>query len=197
MNNTTQQMIFDETSEQIIATAERLALQSGGEKLTVRMILQAMGGVSNRVFYNRFKNIDDVLSIVYQKVVLKLRESLTDNFDPKGDFFEQVINIVTTTLTMSYDVKMNFSHYVFETDSVSNENFEWWKSEITKLIEIGKSSGALSSRVDTGKMGYAIWCFIRGYNVDALSRGLPREEAVENFKYAFRILLEGMAVCKD
>ena len=193
MDITVQPLIFDETSEQIIATAERLALQSGGEKLTVRMILQAMGGVSNRVFYNRFKNIDDVLSIVYQKVILKMRSSVTDNFEPDGDFTEQVINIVTATLNISYDVKMNFSRYVFETDSVSNENYEWWKSEITKLIELGKSGGHINKSIDTSGMSYAIWCFIRGYNADALSRGIPREEAVENFKYAFRVLLEGMS----
>ena len=192
MKNEEPILINDETSELIIDTAERLAMQTGGEKLTVRMILRAMGGVSNRVFYNRFRNVDEVLITVYKRIALKMRESLTRNFDPSGDFFTQIIDVVATTLTMSYDIKMNLNRYVFDTDSVSNTNYEWWKTEISRLIELGKAEGHFRE-MDTEKMRYAIWCFIRGYNTDAISRGLPRDEAVENFRYSFRFLLEGMS----
>ena len=41
-------------------------------------------------------------------------------------------------------------------------------------------------------MSYAIWCYIRGYNADAVGRKLPLDIAVKNFKYAFGILLDGM-----
>ena len=186
-------MITDEISEQIIIVAEHLALSEGGEKLTVRRVLQEMGGVSNRVFYNRFKNIDEVLTVIYERIAVKLRESISEDFDPQGDFTEQVIAVVTNTLIMSYHLKMNFNHYIFETDSVTNANFKWWKTEISRLIELGKAKGQLSARVDTEKMSYAIWCFIRGYNADAISRGLPKEQATENFRYAFRVLLKGMS----
>ena len=186
-------MITDEISEQIINVAEHLALSEGGEKLTVRRVLQEMGGVSNRVFYNRFKNIDEVLTVIYERIAVKLRESISEDFDPQGDFTEQVIAVVTNTLIMSYHLKMNFNHYIFETDSVTNANFKWWKTEISRLIELGKAKGQLSARVDTEKMSYAIWCFIRGYNADAISRGLPKEQATENFRYAFRVLLKGMS----
>lgn len=185
-------MITDEISEQIIDTAEQLAITEGSEHLTVRRILQKMGGVSNRVFYNRFKNIDEVLNVIYERIALKLRESISDGFDPHGDFTEQVITVVTNTLIMSYDLKMNFNHYIFETDSSTNANFQWWKTEITRLIELGKARGQLSHTIDADKMSYAIWCFIRGYNADAIGRDLPREHAAENFRYAFRILLKGM-----
>lgn len=185
-------LIKDGISEQIINTAEQLVQRDGGEKLTVRKVLQAMGGVSNRVFYNRFKNIDEVLNVLYERISTKLRDSITESFDPNGNFVGQVINVVSNTLIMSYDLKMNFNHYIFETDSVSNVNYEWWKAEIGKLIELGKKQGCLGN-IDTQKMSYAIWCFIRGYNADALSRGIPRDTAVENFRYAFRILLTGMA----
>ena len=87
---------------------------------------------------------------------------------------------------------MNLNRYVFDTDSVSNTNYEWWKTEISRLIELGKAEGHFRE-MDTEKMSYAIWCFIRGYNTDAISRGLPRDEAVENFRYSFRFLLEGMS----
>lgn len=185
-----QKMILDEMSERIIAAAEQIAITSGAEAVTVRSVLQNLD-ITNRVFYNRFRNVEDVLNIVYERMILKIRESITNNFDPDGDFFEQVIDIVANTLVMSYDIKMNFSTFVFKSDSISHRNFEWWKAEIRKLIEFGKYGGHLKD-VDTDVMSYAIWCFIRGYNADAISRKIPKEEAVANFRYAFGILLDGM-----
>lgn len=183
-------LISDGMSQKIIETAEQLVLSSGPETLTVRRILQTLG-ITNRVFYNRFHNIAEVLDIVYRNTALKIRESVAAGFDPEGDFFAQVIDIVVNTLVMSYETKMNFYQYVFASDSVSPGNYEWWKGEIRKLIEFGKSRGHLRD-VDSDIMSYAIWCFIRGYNADALGRKLPRETAIRNFRYSFGILLDGM-----
>lgn len=184
------ELISDAMSREILEAAERLAMESGANSVTVRKILQALG-ITNRVFYNRFRNIDEVLRIVYENTVLKIRESIASKFDPEGDFFGQVIGIVANTLMMSYENKMNFSQYVFESDSVFTGNYEWWKHEIKKLIEFGKSHGHIKD-VDSDVMAYAIWCFIRGYNADAIGRKLPKDVAVENFKYSFGILLDGM-----
>ena len=183
-------LISDGMFQKIIETAEQLVLSSGPETLTVRRILQTLG-ITNRVFYNRFHNIAEVLDIVYRNTALKIRESVAAGFDPEGDFFAQVIDIVVNTLVMSYETKMNFYQYVFASDSVSPGNYEWWKGEIRKLIEFGKSRGHLRD-VDSDIMSYAIWCFIRGYNADALGRKLPRETAIRNFRYSFGVLLDGM-----
>lgn len=190
MEEKKQTMIFDDMTEQIIATTEKLALSAGAEKVTVRMILQELG-ITNRVFYNRFHNIDEVLTLVYEGMVLKIRQSILSSFDPDKDYFEQIIDIVANTLILSYHTKMNLNHYVFASDSLSDANYEWWKGEIRKLIEIGKARGYLED-VNSDIMSYAVWCFIRGYNADALGRKLPKEEAIQNFRYAFGILLDGM-----
>ena len=184
------ELICDEMTQTIIDTAELLVTSLGTENITVRKILQTLN-ITNRVFYNRFHNIDEVLDIVYENTVLKIRASIITGFDPEGDFCEQVIDIVANTLIMSYENKMNFNQYVFEADSVSQSNFDWWRSEIRKLIEFGKMKGILKN-VDSDIMSYSVWCFIRGYNADAVGRQLPKEEAVRNFKYSFRILLDGM-----
>ena len=183
-------MICDEMTKQIIATAEKLAASYGANSITVRMILEQLG-ITNRVFYNRFHNITEVLDIVYEKMVQKIREGISTRFDPGGDFFAQVTELVADTLVMSYEIKLNFNYYIFETDSVSNENYTWWKAEIKRIIEFGIRRGYLRE-LDTEAMSYAIWCFIRGYNADALGRKIPKEEAVVNFKYCFGILLDGM-----
>ena len=163
----------------------------GRDRVTVRKILQTMG-ITNRVFYNRFHNVDEVLCIVYESTAKKIRKSMASRIDPEGDFFEQVIAIVTNTLRLSYENKMQFNQYVFESDSTSGENYEWWKAEIIKLIELGKEMGVLKADVQSEVMSYAIWCFIRGYNADALGRGLDIEVATENFRYCFGVLLDGM-----
>ena len=190
MKEKEQVLIQDEMSDRIIDTARQITITQGTENINVRRILQTLG-ITNRVFYNRFHNIDEVLKIVYLDTVLKMRESIAENFDPEGDFFQQVTDIVAKTLVMSYDVKMNLNYYIFENDSISCQNYEWWKSEIARLIEFGKAKGVLKD-VETEKMSYAVWCFIRGYNADALGRKLPKEQAVEDFKYSFGILLDGM-----
>jgi AcrR family transcriptional regulator len=139
-NNTA--LISDEMSKRIVETAERIVMSVGAEKITVRMVLQDMG-ITNRVFYNRFHNINEVLNRVYESMVLKIRESITAKFDPEGDFFSQVVEIVANTLVMSYEYKMKFNQYVFESDSIQGDNFTWWKTEIAKLIDFGIEKGHL------------------------------------------------------
>lgn len=185
-----QELISDEMSQTIIDTAERIAMTEGVDKLNVRRILHELE-ITNRVFYNRFHNIDEVLNLVYENTVLKIRESITINFETDEDFFSQVIDTVANTLIMSYDNKMNLNQYVFENDSVTDSNYEWWKAQIKNLIEYGRSKGYLKD-IDSDAMSYAIWCFIRGYNADALGRKLPMQKAVDDFKYSFGILLDGM-----
>lgn len=188
--NKKESLICDEMTQKIIQTAERLAVEDGTENLNVRKILKTLD-ITNRVFYNRFHNIGEVLDIIYEKTVLKIRESMAIVFDRDRDFFEQVTEIVANTLIMSYDNKMNFNYYVFENDSTSRSNFEWWQNEIIKLIEYAKKEKLLKD-VDSYAVSYAIWCFCRGYNADAVGRKLPKEEAVKNFKYSFGFLLDGL-----
>ena len=188
--NKVEKLISDDMSLKIIETAEQLALNYGVNVLNVRKILQTLN-ITNRVFYNRFRNIEEVLEIVYKKTALKIRESIISKFDENGNFFEQVINIVASTLIMSYDNKMNLNQFVFESDLSSQDNYNWWKGEIVNLIELGKRKGLLKD-VNSDTVSYAVWCFIRGYNVDALSRKVPKEVAVEDFKYSFGLFLDGM-----
>lgn len=183
--------IRDEMSDKIIGVAEEMVMSCGAHTITVRKILSALG-ITNRVFYNRFHNIEEVLEIVYANTVLKIRESFQGAFDEERDFFENVTEIVANSLIASYETKKQFNQYVFENDSVSQSNFEWWRAEIKKLIEYAKSRNYIKKNVDSEIMSYSIWCFCRGYNADAVGRKLPKEEAVKSFKYSFSVLLEGM-----
>ncbi len=184
------ELICDEMSEKIIETAESLVMNHGTHMLTVRSILKELN-ITNRVFYNRFHNIEDVLHIVYRNISMKVRESFLKKLDTSQDFFEYVKDVVVSSLLISYDTKMQFAPYVFESDSHSDVNFEWWTTEIRKLIDYAKEHHYIRD-VDSDVMSYAIWCFCRGYNADAVGRKLPKEEAIRNFRYSFGILLDGM-----
>ena len=185
-------LISDEMSAKIIETVEMLVTSYGAEELNVRRILKELD-ITNRVFYNRFHNINEVLEIVYRNTIIKIRETMPKNFDVnnKEEFFERVMDIIVHSLTSSYDHKMQFNQYVFRRDSISESNSRWWCGEIKKLIDYAMEKGYIK-KVDSEVLSYSIWCFIRGYNADAVGRNLPKEEAVENFKYSFGFLMDGL-----
>ena len=184
------ELISDEMSERIVKAAEQLATAEGAHTVTVRKILQSLG-ITNRVFYNRFRNVDEVLEIVYRDMIVKVRRDIVSANDEKQDFFEYVKDVVEKSLLISYDTKMRFNQFMFESDSISTTNYAWWTGEIKKLIDYAKAHDLIRD-VDSDVMSYAIWCLCRGYNADAVGRQIPREEAVKNFRYSFGFLLDGL-----
>ena len=185
-------LISDEMSLKIIETAENLVTLNGPNNITVRQILKELD-ITNRVFYNRFPNIDAVLDIVYRSTIIKIRESLPEKFEPRNreEYFESITKILVHSLTSSYEYKMKFNHYIFANDSVSKNNALWWCDKIKELIDYGVERKYIKD-VNSSLLSYSIWCFVRGYNADAVGRGLPKEEAVECFKYSFSFFMEGL-----
>lgn len=183
-------LIYDEASEQIIDATERLTVFEGAHNINVRKVLKYLG-ITNRVFYNRFHNIEEVLDIISERSILKVRESLNFHFIEEKDFFEQVMEEVEKTLIISYETRKNFAHYVFENDLVTDSNYQWWIEEIKKILNYAINKGYIK-KVDTDKTSYAIWCFIRGFNTDAIGRKLSLEEALERYRYGFKFILDGL-----
>lgn len=189
MKNENVNLITDEMSQNIIKTAEKIVTLHGSDGLTVRKILQELN-ITNRVFYNRFHNIDEVLEIVYNNTIMKVRKSLEMEYDGKQDFFEFVTELVANALIKSYDKKKKFNQYVFENDSLSQYNHEWYIGKIKALFDYAKQRNLIKD-VDVDTLSYAIWCFCRGFNADAVMR-LTKDEAVKRIKYSFSILLDGL-----
>ncbi len=190
MADTRNKLIYDEMSERIIEATEELTLVEKAHDINVRKILKRLG-ITNRVFYNRFHNIDEVLDIISERSVLKVRESLRFHFNDEMDFFEQIMLEVEKTLVISYETRMNFAHYVFENDSVTDSNYQWWIEEIKKILDYAIDKGYIK-KVDTDMTSYAIWCFIRGFNADAIGRKLPLDEAIKRYRYGFKFILDGL-----
>ena len=191
MKEAKDELISDEMKDKIVEAAGTIALREGAAALTVRRILQELN-ISNRVFYNRFRNIGEVLDLLYKGTVMKMREGITTLDMAEGDFFERVTEMIGKSLSISYDAKLKFNYFIYENDSLTDSNYAWWIAEITKIIDYAKEQGFIKSDVESEKLSYSIWCFCRGYNADAVARRLPKDEAIENFKYSFSFLLEGL-----
>ena len=185
-------LIYDKVSEQIIDATEKLTVSEGTHNINVRKVLKYLG-ITNRVFYNRFRNIEEVLAIISERSIIKVRESLNFHFVEEKDFFEQIMDEVEKTLIISYETRKNFAHYVFENDSVTDSNYRWWIEEIKKILNYAIDKGYIKE-VDTDKTSYAIWCFIRGFNTDAIGRKLTLEEALKRYRYGFKFILEGLKI---
>ena len=184
-------LIIDEMSDRIIAVAERMAMTNGAHTVNVRKILLELG-ITNRVFYNRFRNVEDVLGVVYQKVSEQIRANVTWESDTQEEFFERVTDMVANTLIRSYDLKKQFNQYIFENESRSQSNYTWWMNAIKQMLTYAKGKGYVRADADVEVLSYSLWCFWRGYNADAVGRGIPKSEAVKNCKYSFGIILDGL-----
>lgn len=190
MSLTNDNLICDEMSEKIVDAVREIITEEGTRDLNVRKVLKKLD-ITNRVFYNRFHNIEDVLNIISSETIMKVRDSLRFHFDKNKDFFEQVMDVVEKTLILSYETRYNFAHYVFENDSSSDSNYKWWTKEIKKIINYGIENGYVK-KVDPDMTSYTIWCFIRGFNADAIGRKLPLEEALKSYRYGFAFILKGL-----
>ncbi len=188
-------LIVDDVSDEIVTVAERIAITDGVKNITVRRILKEMN-VTNRVFYNRYHNLNEVLEIIYRKAVIRMRESLISEYDMRTQFYDYVMDVAVKVLVRTYEVKSAFSQYMFEFDSATDSNRIWWTDSIKQIIEVAKETGQLVD-VDSDMLSYTIWCFFRGYNADAVKRKLSVEEAVKRFKFGLHCLFYGLSPEKN
>ena len=93
-------LIKDEMTQTIIDAVEEIAMAGGAATLTVTQILRKLD-ISNRVFYNRFPNIETVLDIVYRNTIVKIRSALESPIRIEDDFFEYVKDVVSRSLLVS------------------------------------------------------------------------------------------------
>lgn len=189
--NSDTELIVDEMSDKIIATTSKLVTEFGTQYVTVRKILNEMN-ISNRVFYNRFHNLDEVLQAVYLDFVIKMRGNFQGSIPEDMDFFEYVTHVIVKCMIDTYDMRRQFSQYTFEHNSLTEQNRIWWIEKITNLLEEAKERGIVRKDIDSEAISYFAWCVCRGVNADAVARKLSKTEAVEYLKIGFRCILDGI-----
>ena len=186
---TNKKLIKDEMSYKIVDTAEKIIIENGIEFLNVSKILRELN-ITNRVFYNRFNNIQDVLLEIYNRIITQKRELISIEYDDSIDFFEYGMNLATSFLELAFDLQEKFNFFIFGSDMFTNGNYEWYLNKIRELLKIGRKKGVLKE-FDDDAMSYYIWCSCRGINTDIVTR-MKKDEAIKIFKSSFRYLLEGI-----
>lgn len=182
--------IEDETSNRIIDTAMEIALSEGVSNLTVSKIIRAMD-VTNRVFYNRFKDINDVITAVYERVVHKLRSCLDVKYDGKQDYCEFITDLAVSVLTETYKLKLHFAGYLYNYNAYNEENRIWWINHIAPLIDYGIEHG-IFKKTDSRLLAYSVWCYCRGFTAATMDSNLSTDEGLAAFRIGFKCLMDGV-----
>lgn len=181
--------IEDDVSLKIIDTAMEIALEEGMASLTVSKIINRMG-VTNRVFYNRFKDILDVITAIYDEVVHQLRSCFDVKYDGKQDLCEYITNLAVSVLEKTYETKLHFAGYLYNYEAFLEENREWWINQIIPLIDYGKEQG-IFKELDSKHLAYSVWCYCRGFNATSVGNNLSAEEAIKAFRLGFNCFMDG------
>ena len=185
----------DDISKKIIDTVTKMVYDGGASKINVQAVLKKLK-ITNRVFYNRFKNIDEVLLCVSQNLVKKMHQCILRPIDKEKNFHKHLTDIASDVFIKTYEIKKDFSDYMFMNDIVNESNKLWWIDHMIPILEYGIKEKFLKP-MDVRAMSYAIWCFCRGFNVDAIKSRLELKEALKTFQTAFDFLIEGMTLNKD
>ena len=180
----------DETSKTIIATAAQIARREGMEELTVKRVLTELK-VSNRVFYNRFRNIDDVIQVLYEDLVQEIRSSLEQVQQPAQSYPDYLLELAVAAVEKIYQNTLHFKQYLFSYQVANDTNRDWWLQKIQQLLRRGMEQGELKVN-DPVKMSYGVWCFCLGFHRDAVGDELTEQEAMDAFREAFSCLIQGM-----
>lgn len=181
--------IEDEISLKIIDTAMEIASEEGIASLTVSKIINRMD-VTNRVFYNRFKDVPDVIAAVYDKVVFQLRGCFDTPYDGKQDLCEYIMGLAVSVLKKTYETKLHFAGYLYNYDIFLDENREWWINHMIPLIDLGIEQG-IFKKTDSRLLAYSVWCYCRGFNASSVGNNLSKEEAIKAFKLGFKCFMNG------
>ena len=185
-----QARIHDAISEEIIQAAADIARNEGAHHVNVSKIMSVLGA-TNRVFYNRFKNADEVLRIVYQRAVEQTRENIRPDYTDAKSFIAFCLDTAEKMLVRTYDIKTQFRRYVFEHDSLTEENSLWWDTHIREQYSVAREHGYVRD-VDVDALCYTIWCFCRGYISDAAARSVSLADSVRYFRFGLSCLLGGL-----
>lgn len=183
--------IEDKTTKAIVRTAAVIAQREGLEKLTVKRILSEMK-VSNRVFYNRFRNIEDLIEVMYHQFVDTVRERINpERLADTEHYYETMLELAVGVVRKMYHNDIHFRLRLLSYEASKESNRNWWLKQIQEILKDGVNRGLLKP-MNEQAVSYGVWCFCLGFHKDALGKNINEEEAISAFRESFSYFIEGM-----
>jgi len=75
---------YTSTHARLLDGTARVAVEQGLRDMTVELILQS-ASVSRRTFYQHFRNIEEALKAVYERVTIQMVRAIRDRIEPLDD----------------------------------------------------------------------------------------------------------------
>lgn len=183
--------IKDKTAKSILRTAVIIAQREGLEQLSVKRILSEMK-ISNRVFYNRFRNIDDVIEVMYCEFVGFLREKISlEYFSDTEHYYDTMLDLATDVVKKMYGNDIHFRLRLLSYETSKENNRAWWLNQIQEILRDGIKRGLLKP-MDEYAVSCGIWCFCLGFHKEALGSQISEEQAISAFRQSFSCLIDGI-----
>lgn len=183
--------IEDDTTKAIVKTAGIIAQREGLDQLSVKRILSEMK-VSNRVFYNRFRNIEDLIEVMYHEFVGTLRGQINpQQLADTEHYYDKLLELAVGVVQKMYRNHIHFRLRLLSYETSKESNRNWWLEQIQKILEDGVSRGLLKP-MNEQAVSYGVWCFCLGFHKDALGKNVSEEEAISAFRESFSYFIEGM-----
>lgn len=186
--------LADKTSQRIIKAVKKLVYKEGASSINVRRVLKELH-ISNRIFYNRFQNIEEALLAVSQQIITEMRVCIIKPYNPKQDYYKYLLGVARSVLIKTYKVKKSFSDYMFNNDIIDESNKIWWTNHIREILHQGIKNKFIKP-LNEEEFSYGVWCFCRGFNVDAIKSRLELKKALKIFDLTFGSLIEGIKAKK-
>ncbi|MBE7042550.1 MAG: TetR/AcrR family transcriptional regulator [Ruminococcaceae bacterium] len=183
--------IEDETTVTIIRVAKEIAQKEGIEQLSVKRILTEMK-VSNRVFYNRFRNIEDVIELLYEQAVNSFRGIIDLSLlEQSENYYETLENLAVNVVRCLYQNNIHFRARLLTYEASKDNNRNWWITQIQDILRNGVERGLLRP-MDELAVARGIWCFCLGFHKEALGNSVSEQDAISSFRASFSIFISGM-----
>lgn len=184
--------IEDETSKRIIDLAVNIGCKEGTGALTVTRLCRELN-CDRRVIYNRFRDIDEVNMIVAKRCNEELIQRAEASVQEGASYYDNLLARIMTAFTYIYEKNAYFQYYtaLYEVSEsgVRNELLQ----ELERLIEEGKTQGAVNAATDSRRCAEMLWIITTGISkMLAMNTGYKYQDAKDTMLYGVQAVFESM-----
>jgi|GEM_PF-485209 len=154
----------------ILDAAQKLFIEKGFEKTTIDEIAKSID-ISKGSVYLDFKNKDEILLAIAERLVIFLIEQLEEQVKNAGaPYLENLKRILQSHVAIVFDMAINHKqshitliHTSYQIKQKLSHLLERWYSNIAFLLEKAEKNGEIKYFTDYQNMAYLIQISLQGF----------------------------------